>query len=77
MANRIQSRQTAIYEVTKEDIEEMILASLVAKSGAPLPFAPNKITLDYSDPENGVYQIRIEFDDDLPQVLPLRGAPPQ
>lgn len=75
MVNRIQSRQSVIYEVTKEDIEEIILDALVAKTGEPLPFTPNKVSVDYSDPGNGIYQIRIEFDEDLPQVLPLRGPP--
>ncbi len=74
MANRIQSRQSVVYEVTKEDIEEMILDALVTKSGEALPFQPNKLSVDYSDPTNGIYQIRIEYDEDLPQVMPLREA---
>lgn len=72
MTNRIQSRQSVIYELSKEDLESMILSPLVFLSGEALPFQPNKISVDYSDPGNGIYQVRIEFDEDLPQVMPLR-----
>ena len=77
MANKIQSRQSVVYEVTKEDIDEMILSALEIKLGESLPFVPNKVSVDYSDPGNGIYQIRVEFDDDLPQVMPLREARPE
>jgi hypothetical protein len=72
MAQRIRSRQTAIYELTKEDLEACLCGLLCDKTGEELPFEPNKITVQLSDPANGVYQIRIEYNDDLPQVLPLR-----
>ena len=72
MANRTQARQSVIYELTKEEIEKLILDKLPGLSGEPLPFQPNKISVDYSDPSNGVYQIRIEYNEDLPQVMPLR-----
>ena len=72
MATLIQSRQSVIYELTKEDIEALIIDKLPGLSGEPLPFQPNKVTVQYSDPGNGIYQIRIEYDEDLPQVMPLR-----
>ncbi len=74
MATRIQARQSVIYELTKEEIEKLILDKLPALIGDILPFQPNKITVQYSDPVNGIYQIRIEYDEDLPQVMPLREA---
>ncbi len=77
MANRIQSRQEVIYEVTKEDLEEDLISLVETLTAEQLPFVPNKITVDYSDPENGIYQIRVEYNDDLPQVMPLRERQPQ
>ena len=74
MATRIQVRQSVVYELTKEDIEELIIDKLPRLVGEPLPFQPNKVSVEYSDPGNGIYQIRIEYDEDLPQVLPLREA---
>ena len=74
MAQEVLTNQEVLYEVTKEDVEEMILDTLKLKIGKDLPFAPNKITVQYSDPGNGIYQIRLEFNRQLPQVLPLRGS---
>ena len=71
MVNRIQSRQSVVYELTKEAIEEIILPALINGDDS-LPFVPNKIAVNYSDPANGIYQVRIEYDEDLPQVMPLR-----
>ncbi len=72
MANRVKSTQSVIYELTKESVEKLILSPLSALAGEELPFKPNKISVDYSDPSNGIYQIRLEFDETLPQVMPLR-----
>ncbi len=76
MANRIQSRQEVTYEIIKEEIEACLLG-LLKDSGEVVPFTPNRFTVQYSDPGNGVYQIRVEYNDDLPQVMPLREARPQ
>ena len=77
MANRIQSRQEVLYEINKEDLEVDLVSLVETLTGEVLPFVPNKITVDYSDPENGIYQIRVEYNDDLPQVMPLREDRPQ
>jgi hypothetical protein len=76
MGNRIKSDQTVVYEFTKEEMEDILLTGLPAKTGEPMPFQPNKISVDFSDPGNGVYQLRLILDEDLPQVLPLRGPAP-
>jgi hypothetical protein len=76
MANRINSTQEVIYELTKEDMEDIIIAAVEAKAGEVLSFTPNKMSVDFSDPENGIYQVRFNFDESLPQVMPLREVGP-
>ena len=72
MINPVQTNQLIVYELTKEDIEDIILGPLTTQLRKPLPFVPNKISVDYSDPGNGIYQVRLEFDETLPQVMPIR-----
>jgi hypothetical protein len=73
MANRILTNMEVLYEFTKEDIEDILIPGVEARLGESLPFTPNRVTVQASDHENGLYQVRFEFDERLPQVLPLRG----